>query len=37
MERLRDSPLIHVPYLEVVQILPTVEDGYQAYEQATGQ
>lgn len=33
MEQLRDSPLITHPYFEVVQIVPTVEDGYQAYEQ----
>ena len=32
MEQLRDSPLITHPYFEVVQIIPTVEDGYQAYE-----
>jgi hypothetical protein len=34
MEQLRDSPLITHPYFEVVQIIPTVEDGYQAYEEA---
>lgn len=33
MERLRDSPLITHPYFEVLQIIPTIEDGYQAFEQ----
>lgn len=37
MEQLRDSPLIHMPYFEVVQIIPTVEDGYKAYEAQAGQ
>lgn len=34
MERLRDTPLISEPYFEVVQIVPTIEDGYQDYELA---
>jgi hypothetical protein len=32
MESLRDSALITEPYFEVLQILPTVEDGYKQYE-----
>lgn len=32
MERLRDSPMITVPYFEVVQIIPAIEDGYIAFE-----
>lgn len=32
MERLRDSPLFSVPYFEVLNIVPTIEDGYQVYE-----
>ena len=34
MERLRDSPLLTVPYFEVLQILPAIEDGYVAFERA---
>lgn len=34
MERLRDTPLITEPYFEVVQIVPTIEDGYVAFENA---
>lgn len=37
MEQLRDSPLISTPYFEVVQIIPTIEEGYQQYEKETGQ
>lgn len=37
MEHLRDSPLIALPYFEVVSIIPTIEDGYQTFEQATQQ
>lgn len=33
MERLRDSPLITVPYFEVLQILPAIEEGYVEFEQ----
>lgn len=36
MEQMRDSPLLNVPYFDVVQVIPTIEDGYQAYEDATG-
>lgn len=32
MERLRDSPLLAVPYFEVLQIIPALEDGYAAFE-----
>ena len=32
MEGLRDSPLITVPYFEVVRIVPAIEDGYEGYE-----
>lgn len=32
MEQLRDSPLFSVPYFEVLNIVSTIEDGYQAYE-----
>lgn len=32
MERLRDTPLIHVPYFEVVHIIPAVEDGFRQFE-----
>ncbi len=35
MEQLRDSVLITHPYFEVVQIVPTLEDGYQAFEAST--
>ena len=34
MERLRDSPMITVPFFEVEQIIPSVEDGYVEFEQA---
>ena len=34
MEQLRDTVLITHPYFEVVQIVPTVEEGYQAFEAA---
>lgn len=36
IERLRDSPLITVPYFELVQIIPTIEDGFRAFEAAEG-
>lgn len=32
MEQLRGSPLFSAPYFEVLNIISTVEDGYQAYE-----
>jgi hypothetical protein len=32
MEQLRDSVLFSVPYFEVLNIIPTIEDGYQAFE-----
>jgi len=32
IERLRDSPLFSVPYFEVVDIIPTLEDGFRAFE-----
>lgn len=32
LEALRDSPLFSVPYFEIVDIIPTLEDGYRAYE-----
>lgn len=35
IERLRDSPLFAVPYFELVDILPALEDGYLDFEQAT--
>ncbi len=37
MEQLRDSALITHPYFEVVQIVPTVENGYQAFEASVAQ
>lgn len=33
MERLRDSPMFSVPYFELVQILPALQDGFRYYEQ----
>lgn len=35
MEGLRDSPLITQPYFDVVHIIPAIEEGYKAYEEAT--
>lgn len=32
MERLRDSPLIAHPYFDVVQIVPAIEGGFEAFE-----
>ncbi|MCM2293445.1 hypothetical protein NAC44_14035 [Allorhizobium sp. BGMRC 0089] len=32
MERLRDSPFFAVPYFDVVQILPSIENGFKAFE-----
>jgi len=34
IERLRDSPLFAVPYFELIDILPALEDGYLDIEQA---
>jgi len=34
MERLRDSPMITIPYFEVEQIIPSIEDGYVEFEKA---
>jgi hypothetical protein len=34
IEKLRDSPLVTTPYFEIVQIIPAIEDGYRAYEEA---
>lgn len=34
MERLRDSPIFAEPYFEIVEIIPAIEDGYQAFESA---
>jgi len=33
MERLRDSPLFATPLFELVQIIPTVENGYRHFDQ----
>lgn len=33
VERLRDSKLFTVPYFEVVDIIPTIEDGYRRFEE----
>lgn len=32
MERLRDSPLICEPYFEILQIVPSIEEGYVEFE-----
>ncbi|QCR38224.1 hypothetical protein C1N62_19070 (plasmid) [Nissabacter sp. SGAir0207] len=34
IERLRDSELITKPYFEMVEIIPTIEDGFKAFEKA---
>ena len=36
MERLRDSPMFTVPYFELRQIVPAIEEGYALYEEAAG-
>lgn len=36
MERLRDSPLMTVPYFELVQIIPAIEDGFRMFEESEG-
>ena len=33
VERLRDSPLFTEPYFEVVEIIPTIEEGFRQFEQ----
>ena len=37
MERLRDSALFSVPYFELVQIIPSLQDGYRWFEQLEGE
>ncbi|WP_284618558.1 darcynin family protein [Aquabacterium humicola] len=37
IESLRDSELVADEYFELVLVVPTIEEGYQAYEEATGQ
>ncbi len=37
MEHVRDSVLLTEPYFEVLAIVPTIEDGYRAFEQDVGQ
>ena len=32
MEMLRDSPIITTPYFRIVQIVPAIEEGFQAFE-----
>ncbi len=32
IERLRDTPLFAVPYFEMVEIIPAIEDGFRAFE-----
>ncbi|MCY1126837.1 hypothetical protein OU426_08230 [Frigidibacter sp. RF13] len=34
MERLRDTPLLTVPYFDIVAILPAVENGFRQFEAA---
>ena len=34
IERLRDSPLITVPYFELVHIIPAIEDGFRSFDEA---
>ena len=34
MDELRDSPLFTVPYIEVVDIIPAIEDGYLEFDEA---
>ncbi|MFD3247268.1 darcynin family protein [Rahnella aquatilis] len=35
IERLRDSELITKPYFEMVDIIPSIENGYKAFEKAS--
>lgn len=32
MERLRDSPLLSVPYFDLVDVVPAYEDGFRTFE-----
>ncbi len=32
VERLRDSPIFAHPYFDVVEIIPSIEDGYRTFE-----
>lgn len=34
MERMRSTPLFCVPYFDVIDILPAIENGYQTFQQA---
>lgn len=34
VERLRDAALFTVPYFEIVEIIPTIEDGFRRFERA---
>lgn len=36
IERMRDSPMFAVPYFEVEQIIPSIEDGYVEFEGISG-
>lgn len=36
IERLRDSILITHPYFEIVEIIPTIEDGFRLFESQNG-
>lgn len=36
IERLRDSILITHPYFEIVEIIPTIEDGFHLFESQNG-
>lgn len=35
MEKLRDSPMLAHPYFQVEEIIPAIEEGYQAFEAET--
>ena len=36
IDALRDTPFLGLPYFEVVEIIPAIEDGYQEYTDAAG-
>lgn len=36
MERLRDSPMITMPYFRITLIVPTIKDRFRLFEQCTG-
>ncbi len=36
IDALRDTPFLGLPYFEVVEIIPAIEDGYQEYTDAEG-